>query len=129
MISVVLVDDQPSTRAVLRLRLELEADISVTGETENNDDTVAQVVALSPDVVILDVAMPIRDGSSITTLLRTLAMRSAVIVFSLYDDPATRALALAAGAWAVISKHETDDCVLAEIRAAADPQAYPRSTR
>src|SRR5690348_7191002 len=100
MITVVLVDDQSSTRAVLRLRLELEADITVVGETGIDDGTVAQVVALSPDIVILDVATPMRDESSVTSLLRTLASRSAVIVFSLYDDPVTRSLAMEAGAWA-----------------------------
>lgn len=126
MITIVLVDDQPSTRAVLRLRLELEADITVIGETGNND-AVAQVVALSPDVVILDVATSMHGGSSVTSLLRALAAMTTVIVFSLYDDPVTRALARSAGAFAVISKHDPDDHVLAVIRAATDPQALPKS--
>jgi DNA-binding NarL/FixJ family response regulator len=54
MIRIVLVDDQPATRAVLRLRLELEADLVVVGESGNDHDTITQVRAVTPDVVIVD---------------------------------------------------------------------------
>lgn len=112
MIRVFLIDDQPATRAVLRLRLELETDLVVIGESGNDDDTVTQVRALSPDVVILDVG-PASER------LRELARACAVVVLSLHDDAATRGRALAAGARDVVSKHDGDGPLLAAIRAAA----------
>jgi DNA-binding NarL/FixJ family response regulator len=125
MITVFLVDDQSSTRAVLRLRLELEADIVVIGETGNDEDTVAQVVAAAPDVVVLDVSMPMHEGDAISVLLRSFATRFAVVVLSLYDGPTTRAHAIAAGARTLVSKHAPDDAVMAAIRAAVVSPAPP----
>lgn len=125
MITVFLVDDQPATRAVLRLRLELEAGFTVIGEAGNNDDTVAQVLACAPDVVILDVVGPMLDGSDATALLRGLVPGPAVVVLCLYDDPATRAHAIAAGARTVVSKHDPDGLVPAVIQAGAHPFPSP----
>lgn len=118
MITVFLVDDQSSTRSVLRLRLELEADILVIGEAGTDQDTVAQVAAAAPDVVVLDVTTPMREGDATAVLLRSLTISFAVVVLSLYDGPTTRAHASAAGAKALVSKHAPDDVVMAAIRAA-----------
>lgn len=121
MITIFLVDDQPSTRAVLRLRLELEADFTVLGEDGNDGDTVAQVIALNPDVVILDVSAPLLDGIAAKALLGQLGSASAVVVLTLYDDATTREHVLAAGARAIVSKHEGDDLICTAIRTVANP--------
>ena len=128
MITVFLVDDQSSTRSVLRLRLELEADILVIGEARTDQDTVAQVAAAAPDVVVLDVSTPIHEGDAITVLLRSLTTRFAVVVLSLYDGPTTRAHTSAAGAMALVSKHAPDDVVMAAIRVAIVSPAPPSPT-
>jgi two-component system, NarL family, nitrate/nitrite response regulator NarP len=122
MIKVFLIDDQPATRAVLRLRLELEADLVVVGESGNDHDTVTQVRALAPDVVILDAVTIMLDMGPASALLRELALGWVVVVLSLHDDAATRGRALAAGARHVVSKHGTDGLLLAAIRAAAVPR-------
>jgi two-component system nitrate/nitrite response regulator NarP len=119
MIRVFIVDDQPATRAVLRLRLELEADLMVVGESGNNTDTIAQVRAVTPDVVVLDAATVRLDISPPSARLRELALGWTVVVLSLRDDAATRQRALDAGAKHVVSKHGTDDLLLAAIRATA----------
>ena len=119
MITVFLIDDHPAMRAVLRLRLELEAGITVIGDAGNDARAAAQVAALVPNVVILDAMMPILDRDSAAALVSAFTSCSAVIVLSLYDDPTTRACAVAAGARAVISKHGTDEQLLAAIRSAA----------
>ena len=119
MITIFLLNNQPSMRAVLRLRLELEADFVVTGDAALGEEALAQVIALAPDVVILDAMMPFLDQSDATLHLSNVARISTVIVLSLYDDPLTRTNAIAAGATAVVSKHATDDLLLAAIRTAA----------
>ncbi len=125
MITIFLIDGQPSTRTVLRLRLELEDDFTVLGEDGNDLDTVAQVNSLAPDVVVMDVSIPLIDDSTAIALLGQLAAKSAVVVLTLYDDATTRKHVLAAGARAIVSKHGSDDLVLAAIRAAASPVPSP----
>lgn len=118
MITIFLIDDQSTTRAILRLRLELEDDFKVIGEGGNNAHTVAQVAALAPDIVILDVTMPLIE-TEIVILLGKLARMTTVVVLSLYDDPATLANALAAGARVVVSKHHADERLLSVLRTLA----------
>lgn len=121
MITVFLINDHAPTRAVLRLRLELEPDILVIGDGGHDASAIAKISDLVPDVVILDVTAPIHDQTSEVRLLSGLALIARVVVLSLYDDPATRISALAAGANALISKHDSDDELLDAIRAAATP--------
>ena len=119
MITIVLLNSQPSMRTVLRLRLELEADLIVTGDAGPGEEALAQVIALAPDVVILDAMMPFLDQAAATLQVSRFTRISSVILLSLYDDPLTRAYAIAAGASAVVSKHDSDDLLIAAIRSAA----------
>lgn len=72
-IRIVVVDDHPSVRGALRLRLELERDVTVVGEAQNGVEAVDVVTALQSDVVLMDVEMPHMDGLAAT---RALAMRA-----------------------------------------------------
>ena len=118
-IRVLLADDQPTIRQGLRLRLGLEPDIDVVGEASDGNDAVALATHLRPDVVIMDIAMPILDGIDATRELRTHAPSSAVVILSLHDDAATRNRARLAGAAAFVAKHEADHSLLEAIRGAA----------
>jgi DNA-binding NarL/FixJ family response regulator len=127
MITIVLLNSQSSMRAVLRLRLELEADLIVTGDARIGEEALAQVVALAPDVIILDATMPFLDQAEATHQISSFTRISSVILLSLYDDPLTRAHAIAAGAVAVVSKHASDDVLLAAIRSAASSSSATAS--
>ena len=118
-ISVLIVDDQPATRSGLRMLLSLEPDLAVIGEAADATEAMEKAVAATPDVVVMDVAMPGLDGINATALLRARLPRSAVVILTLYDDPPIRARARAAGAAAVVGKHEGDGPLLAAIRLAA----------
>jgi DNA-binding NarL/FixJ family response regulator len=61
-IGVLIVDDQALVRAGFRMILEIEPDLQVVGEAADGDQAVAQVAALGPDVVLMDVRMPREDG-------------------------------------------------------------------
>ena len=62
-IGVLIVDDQALVRAGFRMILEIEPDLHVVGEAVDGDQAVAQVAALRPDVVLMDVRMPRPTGS------------------------------------------------------------------
>ena len=118
-IQVLLVDDEPSILRGLRMRLGLESDICVVGEASDGSTAVDMASRLSPDVVLMDVNMPVMDGITATRELVTRAPDSAVVILSMHDDPGTADRALAAGAVAFVAKQRIDSALLAAIRKAA----------
>lgn len=118
-ITVLLVDDQAGVRRGLRMRLSREPDLEVVGEAEESEGAIDLALALLPDVVLLDVALPGQDGIGTAEALQTVVPGSAVVMLTLYDDTATRARATAAGARTLIGKHEPIPKLLEAIRAAA----------
>jgi DNA-binding NarL/FixJ family response regulator len=119
-IQVLLVDDEPNVLRGLRMRLGLEADISVVGEAADGATAVDLALRLSPDVVLMDVNLPVLDGISATREIAARVPRAAVVVLSLYDDQGTIERALAAGAVAFVAKQQMDGDLLGAIRAAAE---------
>ena len=71
-VRVLLADDHAAIRAGLRLMLEQSGDVEVVGEASDGDVAVRQARALRPDVVLMDVRMPVMDGLSATRAIRAL---------------------------------------------------------
>ena len=123
MIRILLADDQPLMRQCLRLCLELEPDLEIVGEAGDGAAAVALARECRPDVVIMDIAMPVLDGLAATAALRAALPGIAVIVHSLHDDATTHARARAAGANAFVPKCSLDGPLLVAIRDAVAQQA------
>ncbi|MDQ2683372.1 MAG: response regulator transcription factor [Chloroflexota bacterium] len=119
MITIFLVDDQDSARTGLRLRIGLEDDLTIVGESGDVPSALARIRTLRPDVVIMDLAMPGVDGLAATAELRRSAPEVAVVMLSLHDNDLNRAKAALAGAVAFVGKQEPDQVLLSAIRAAA----------
>ncbi len=120
MIRLVLVDDQPSVRQGLRMRLTLEPDITVVGEASNGREAMTLVQQLAPDIVLMDVQMPEMDGIEATAVLRASTPQSAVVMLSISDDVSTRTRAHVAGAAAFVHKSGAIEVLVAAIRQAAE---------
>jgi len=119
-IQVLLVDDEPQVLRGLRMRLGLEADISVVGEAADGATAVDLAILLSPDVVLMDINLPVVDGITATRELAARVPQAAVVILSLHDDQGTIDRALAAGAAAFVAKHQRDGDLLGAIRMAAE---------
>ena len=119
MIKVLLVDDQPSVRQGLKMRLALEPDLAVMGEADNGAEALELAQTLSPDVVVMDVEMPEMDGITATEWLHEMSPHVTVVMLSVHGDAVTRARARAAGAAAFVEKQGSVETLLAEIRRAA----------
>lgn len=118
-ISLLLVDDEPQIRRGLRMRLELEPDFDVVGEAENGSAAVDLATSLAPNVVLMDVEMPVMNGIDAATRITANGGDTAVVMISMHDDAATVSRAKAAGAAAFVAKHQMDSALIDAIRGAA----------
>lgn len=117
---VLLVDDQPLVRTGLRALLEPEPDLEVVGEASNGEEALARVSELAPDVVLMDVRMPVLDGVEAT---RRLAGSSArVLVLTTFDLDEHVYDALRAGAVGFLLKDADRADLVRAVRAVAAGQ-------
>jgi DNA-binding NarL/FixJ family response regulator len=117
--TILLVDDEPTVRRGLRMRLDLEPDFLVIGEAGDGEAALASALVLAPSVVVMDVEMPRMDGIAATRELRERLPSASVVVLSMHDDADTKGRAAEAGAVAFIAKHSNDEALLDAIRRAA----------
>lgn len=85
-IRLLLVDDQLIIRQGLRSLLEAKPDLEVVGEAENGQQAIAQVETLQPDVVLMDVRMPVMDGVAATRAICQQFSQTKVLVLTTFDD-------------------------------------------
>lgn len=117
MIRVLLVDDQSLIRQGLRVLLELEPDLQVVGEAENGKTAIEMVEKLQPDVVLMDVRMPVMDGVAATREILQRFVGSKVLVLTTFDDDEYLAAALRYGAMGYLLKDTPSEELAAAIQA------------
>lgn len=98
MIRVLLVDDQSIVREGLASLLQTQPDIEIVGEAENGKVAVEQSLILNPDVVLMDIRMPIMDGVAAIKTLAQQAPEIKVLVLTTFDDDQYVVQAMANGA-------------------------------
>jgi DNA-binding NarL/FixJ family response regulator len=98
MIRLLLVDDQSLICQGLKAMLALEADLEIVGIAHDGQTAVEQVATLQPDVVLMDVRMPIMDGREATRILSQQHPQAKILVLSTFDDDQYIADAMRAGA-------------------------------
>jgi DNA-binding NarL/FixJ family response regulator len=119
MIRVLLADDHRMVRAGLRALLANAADVSVVAEAADGEQAVQAVADSGPDLVLMDLSMPVLDGIAATRTIRTGHPGVRVVVLSSFDDQDRVRQALAAGATGYVLKDCTPEELLAAIRSAA----------
>ncbi|MFA9429061.1 response regulator [Egicoccus sp. AB-alg2] len=120
MIRVCVVDDQTLVRQGLRQLLELTDDIEVVAEAGDGDAALAAIDAHAPDVVLLDLQMPGRDGIGTLQELATRPSPPPVLVLTTFDDDELVLRALKAGAKGYLLKDVTLEQLVDAVRTLAD---------
>lgn len=120
MIRVLVVDDHQLVRAGLITLLEAAADIQVAGEAPDGRQALEAARAASPDVVLMDLSMPVLDGVAATRLLLAELPRTRIVALTSFSDRQRVTDILAAGATGYVLKDSRPDDLLAAVRAAAD---------
>ncbi|MBV1944948.1 response regulator transcription factor [Streptomyces sp. BV129] len=131
-VTVLLVDDEPLVRAGLRAVLGAQPDIEVVGEAADGAAVIPLVRSLRPDVVAMDVRMPLLDGIEATrAVLRTVPDPPKILVVTTFEDDEYVYEALRAGADGFLLKRSRPEEIVHAVRlvAAGDSLLFPASVR
>ncbi|MYS95132.1 MULTISPECIES: response regulator transcription factor [Streptomyces] len=131
-ITVLLVDDEPLVRAGLRAVLEAQPDIEVVGEAADGAAVIPLVRQLRPDVVAMDVRMPLLDGIEATrALLRTVDEPPRILVVTTFENDEYVYEALRAGADGFLLKRARPAEIVHAVRLIAEGESllFPASVR
>ena len=123
-ITVLLSDDHTLVREGLRLLLEKEADIQVVGEAANGRRSVGETKRLKPDVVVLDIAMPLLNGLEAARQIAKEVPSAKVLMLSAYTDDSYIEHAIEAGAAGYLMKETAGNDLLRAIREIANGNAF-----
>ena len=118
-VTVVLADDHPVFRDGLRFVLRQAPDIEVVGEAVDGDEALRLVADLDPDVVVMDLAMPVLGGLGATERLVARGARTRVLVLTMDEEDAGVLAAVRAGAAGYLVKGVDADQVVSAVRAVA----------
>jgi DNA-binding NarL/FixJ family response regulator len=103
-VRIVVCDDVPELRQLVRFALEEDLEQFVVGEAADGREAVEAVRDLRPDVLVLDLSMPDMDGLQAISEINELAPRTGIVVFTGLGGPAMRDQALSLGADAYVEK-------------------------
>ena len=110
---ILLVDDNAVVRSFVRRLFESQSDFEISGEAENGRDALQKAEMLKPDLIILDLVMPVMTGLEAAPLVKQLLPDTLIILFTQQEGSEVERLAQAAGIDAVVSKTQgASDLVL-----------------
>ncbi|MGI9641568.1 MAG: response regulator [Acidimicrobiia bacterium] len=117
-IRVAIVDDHKVVRLGLQAFLSIHDDIEVVGEASNGEEAVQLVADTNPDVVLMDLQMPVMDGPEAIAVIRAEYDQTHVVALTTFDDPNLAQRALAAGATGFLYKDADEQELMSAIRMA-----------
>ncbi|MEV6243370.1 response regulator transcription factor [Lentzea sp. NPDC051838] len=118
MIRLLIVDDQAAVRDGLAVMLDLDPDVTVVGTASNGEEALAAVEELTPEVVLMDLNMPVMGGAEATGKLRESHPGLPVVVLTTFDDDDSILAALRAGARGYLTKDADRGTIIQAVRGA-----------
>lgn len=119
-ISILIADDHEVVRAGLSAIFRFQKDFAIVGEAENGDEAVKLACRLVPDVVVMDLMMPVKDGVTATREIISANPSSRILILTTFATSADLKHALDAGASGAVSKDAPNSELIAAIRTVAD---------
>jgi two-component system, NarL family, response regulator NreC len=123
-VRILLADDHTILRRGLRLVLERESDFSVIGEAGTGREAIEAVEREHPDVIVMDIGMPLLNGIEATKRIIAEYPKTAVVILSVHSDEGYILRALKAGARGYLLKDSAETDLIQAVRAVAAGKAY-----
>lgn len=127
MIKVLVVDDHAVVREGIRALLALQKDMEVVGEAENGKVAIDKVLRLSPDVVLMDIVMPVMSGLDAAKRINADCPETKVLILTQYDDKENMFVAKQSGAYGFVAKKVASSDLLTGIRTVSAGRYFPRA--
>lgn len=121
-IRVVVADDHPAIRLGFQSLLRRAKDIDVVGEASNGIEAVEMAKRIQPEVLVLDIEMPLMDGLEVASMIREAQIPVNVLIVSAYADRQLIEGALGQGVNGYMTKDEAPDMIVRAVRAVANDE-------
>ena len=118
-IKILIADDHPLIRQGLRVIIDTQPDLELVGEASNGEQAVQQALTLHPDIVIMDLQMPVKDGLAATREIAQADPQAQVLVLTSFPDDENVYAAIKAGAMGFLLKDSSAEYLLDAIRTVA----------
>ena len=124
---ILIVDDSPLIRSSLRVVLEEQLGMAVA-EVENGSDGIDKAQKLHPDLIVIDLVMPVMNGIDASRALKRLMPAVPILMFTTFADPHLKNAALAAGVQAIFDKTDAATQLIGSIQQLLLDELPPAST-
>ena len=121
---ILIADDHTLVRMGISALLSSQRDMAVVGQAANGAEAVSEALRLRPDIVIMDLMMPVKDGIAATGEIKRALPDTEVLVLTTYTTTDGIANALSSGARGAVFKSDANDELLTAIRAVAGGQKF-----
>jgi len=123
-IKVLIADDQEVVRKGMVALLQFQDDITIVGEAAHGEEACAMAKDFAPDVVLMDIRMPVRDGIVATQIIREQSPKCKILIMTTFDDDDLVVRALRAGASGYLLKNMPSDQIAKGIRTVYDGNMF-----
>jgi DNA-binding NarL/FixJ family response regulator len=110
-VRILIADDSPFVRKAIRFLLEANPGWEVCGEAANGQEALDRAMKLTPDIIILDLVMPVMDGLQTARRMAVIAPKSPTVMLTMHSSPQLEAEASEAGLHSILSKSESSALV------------------
>jgi DNA-binding NarL/FixJ family response regulator len=121
---ILIADDHELIRKGVRSVLESEAALDVCGEAVNGEEAITKTVELKPDVVLMDITMPVLDGLEATRRIRRISPQTRILILTMHRGNEFLEHAQKVGAWGYVRKSEVADTLVKAIQAVLEGQTF-----
>jgi DNA-binding NarL/FixJ family response regulator len=108
---ILIVDDSSHVRKAVRLLFDGEKEFEICGEATNGHEAIEKAEQLDPDLILLDLSMPVMNGLDAARILRRTKPAVRIVLFTMYSSSFVEFEASKVGICAVVSKADLDDLV------------------
>ena len=114
--TILIVDDSPFVRRALCGQFERESDFEICAEAENGKEAIAKARELQPDLIVLDLSMPVMNGLDAARILKQMMPLTPLIMYSLFGDAFAEQQARLIGISEVVSKSQPAAILVSKAR-------------